>query len=412
MENKFFSDSKLPAFSDEKSFQDFDFDSFSDFNDSGSGNITNNEVSSINVDEYAFQELDLEAKYRSIQTVNPNSFSAYHSPALNSMAPPSLSKAPMHTNTNQVLSKAPQIVVQHTTKPIVVPDQPFYVAVTQFTTTQNIETLVSMIESELSNVVELSYEFTHEKCRWDCVYLCGPTRCKYEFNVYKNGLGSYIVEGNRLCGDSFPFSTMFRALRSKFTDDACSSPKSVLNFQFIPLPEAALELSPSEIEEAVVPILSMVASGMYESQVNAAHIFCDLSLQQDMLEVLCQPRCINALVTLSRVEFNYCNQHALCALANLSHSRSCQEVLLSDESFLRSLMQHCCNGTYNTAEMRRECARLFANLCQAKTSALKFYQVVGQDDVTQWIDSIDDITDSRLHLHAERARQSLLSCLV
>ena len=169
MDNKFNDNSNPSSFSDDKAFQDFEFDSFADFDDSGALNLTNNGVSSINVEEYAFQELDLDAKYRSIQAVNPNSLSAYTTPTLSTMAPPSLSKtssSSMHTNTNQFLTKAPPaIVVKPTTKPVVVPDQPFYVAVTQFTTVHNIEMVISMIEYDLSSVLEVSYEFYHEKCR-------------------------------------------------------------------------------------------------------------------------------------------------------------------------------------------------------------------------------------------------------
>lgn len=402
-------------FSDEKVFQDFEFDSFADFDDSGALNLTNNEVSSINVEEYAFQELDLDAKYRSIQAVNPNSFSAYSAPSLNSMAPPSLSKtslSSLHANTNQLLTKAPiPIVVKTTTTPVVVPEQPFYVAVTQFTTIHDIDMVVSMIDSCLSSVSEVSCQFYHDKCRWECVFLCGSSRCKFEFNVYKNGEGSFIIEGNRLCGDSFPFSTIFRNVRAKFTEEMSSSPTSVMNFQCIPLPEAAFELSFAEMAEAVVPIVAMATSGKCESQVNAAQIFCDLSLQQNMLEVLCQPECVSALVSLCRVEFDFCNQHALCALANLSSSRSCQEILFRDEAFLQHLIVLCSNGTYNTAEMRRECARLLANLCSAKASAIRVLQAVGESDMSRWMDSVNDLQDERLRLHAQRAKHSLHTCL-
>ena len=204
---------------------------------------------------------------------------------------------------------------------------------------------------------------------------------------------------------------MFRNIRMKFTEEKPSSPTSVMNFQFIPLPETVLELTSSEVADAVVPILAMAASGKCESQVNAAQIFCDLSLQQNMSEVLCQSECVNALVSLCRVEFNYCNQHAVCALANLSSSRSCQDVLLQDMTFLQQLLQLCCNGTYNTAEMRRECARLLANLCSAKVSAMKFLEGVGAVKLTQWMDSVAELQDERLRLHAERAKLSLHTCM-
>lgn len=242
------------------------------------------------------------------------------------------------------------------------------------------------------------------------MYLCGPTRCKFEFNVFKSGDGTYVIEGNRLSGEGFPFSTIFRNLRAKFSEGpSCSSPNSVVNFQFIPMPDTMMELSSHEITEAVVPILAMAASGKCESQVNAAQIFCDLSLQQNMGEVLCQADCINALVSLCRMEFDCCNQHAVCALANLSSLRSCQDVLLRDASFLQHLLLLCRDGNYNTAEMRRECARLLANLCSAKANASAFLEAVGVDELAAWLDSVDNIKDDRLRLHASRAKYSIHS---
>lgn len=397
----------------EQTFQDFEFDSyaFDDF----SGSLSNNEVSSINVEEYAFQELDLDAKYRSIQTVNPSQ-SLYSAPALNSMAPPQLSKgsSSSQVNKNQLMSKAPLSVVttKSSSKPVLVPEKPLQLAVTHFSSFHNINTVISMIEYELSKILEVSFEFYHEKCRWECVYLCGATRCKFEFNVYKNGDGSYLIEGNRLCGESFPFSTLYRTLRTSFSDDINSSPKSVTNFQFIPLPESVVELSSEEVMEAVAPVLAMADSGKLESQVTAAQIFCDLSLQQNMNEVLCQQNCISSLVGLTKVEFNYCNQHAVCALANLSSSRSCQEVLLRNDKFLVSLLHLCCLGDFNTAEMRRECARLLANVCSSSSScAAKFVQAVGEEEVSRWCSSVATFTDERLKLHAERASGALRACL-
>ena len=204
---------------------------------------------------------------------------------------------------------------------------------------------------------------------------------------------------------------MFRNVKSKFTGEACSSPKSVINFQCIPLPESSFELSESEIEGAIIPVLAMANSGKCESQVNAAQIFCDLSLQKELVEVLCQKRCIDALVKLVYVDFDYCNQHALCALANLSSSRSCQELLLDNCVFLQKLLQQCCCGCHNTAEMRRECARLLANLCSAKSCAMKLFESVGQDHVCSWMDTVDDLRDERLRVHAKRAKDALRTCI-
>lgn len=409
-------------FSDDVSFQDFEFDSLSDFTDSSLGN---NGVSSINVEEYAFQELDLDAKYRSIQTVNPNVYNAFSSPSLLppsvfSLTPPQFSKAPVSmptsSNDNYFLKgnkPSPILLVQPATKPIYVPEIPIFVAVTQFACFHSIETVITMIESELNNILEVSYEFSHQKCRWEGVYLCGPTRCKFEFNVYKTSNGSYLIEGNRLSGDNISFGAIFRRVRQKFSSDnsVSTSPTSVMDFQHIPLPEVAIELTSQEIASAMVPILAMASSGMCESQVCAAQIFCDLSLQQNMHEIMCGSECVNALVKLMNVDFDYCNQHAICALANLSSSRSCQEILVKNTSFLQQMLQLCSNGSYNTAEMRRECARLLANICSVRTSAMRVVQAVGEDNVVSWLHTVDDLADERLKLHAERAKNALHTCL-
>jgi len=414
-----------PLFSDDVSFQDFEFDSFSDFTDIGGEDrgMTNNGVSSINVEEYAFQELDLDAKYRSIQSINPGAYNTFTpSFPLSSSAPPQLSKAslfvphssPNFANNDQFKSKAtPPVIVVKSNKTVTVPDEPFYIAATQFSTDHSIETVVSMIENEFNNVLEVSFEFFPQKCRWECVYLCGPTRCKFEFNVYRSGTGTFTVEGNRLCGDNVAFSGIFRSLRQKFSSEVtlCTSPTSVMDFQHIPLPEMAVELTSQEIAAAMAPILAMVTSGICESQVCAAQIFCDLSMQQNMHEVMCGSECVNALVSLVRVEFDYCNQHAVCALANLSSSRSCQEILVKDGAFLLQMLQLCSNGSFNTAEMRRECARLLANICSVRTNAMRVVQAVGEDDVTSWLHTVDGLVDERLRLHAERAKNALHTCL-
>lgn len=401
---------------DEKPFQDYEFNSFSEFNDiGGSGvNLNSSAVSSINVEDFAFQELDLDAKYRSIQAVNPHSFSAYHSPALQSTGPPQLSKASSSiaspfVNSTPLASKAPPAIVVTSRRNVVVPDEPFHIAVTQFTCDHDIDRLIDIVEVELSCISEVSFQFFPDKCRWECIYLSGPTRCKFEFNVFKNGCGSHIVEGNRLSGEGFPFNTIYRTVRSKFSADSCSSPNSVINFQYIPLPDAEMlpELTYEEITDAVAPVLVMASSGKYESQVNAAQIFCELSTQQNMIEVLCKEECISALVQLCRVDFDCCNQHAICALANLSSARNCQEVLLRDESFLHHLIQLCRDGGFHTAEMRRECARTLANLSSARANAMTMLQVVDQNEMSQWLDSVDTIKDDRLRLHAGRAKHAL-----
>lgn len=84
---------------------------------------------------------------------------------------------------------------------------------------------------------------------------------------------------------------------------------------------------------------------------------------------------------------------------------------MKNSSFLQQMLQLCSNGSYNTAEMRRECARLLANICSVRTSAMRVVQAVGEDNVVSWLHTVDDLADERLKLHAERAKNALHTCL-
>lgn len=88
------------------------------------------------------------------------------------------------------------------------------------------------------------------------------------------------------------------------------------------------ELQPDEAKQALQSILSMAKSSHLESQIEAAKILCDLSYQQDLHYLLCDTNCIEILIEFMQIEHDYCNQHAICALANLSSSRTCQVSLL------------------------------------------------------------------------------------
>jgi hypothetical protein len=87
------------------------------------------------------------------------------------------------------------------------------------------------------------------------------------------------------------------------------------------------ELQPDEAKEALQSILSMAKSTHLESKIEAAKILCDLSYQQDLHYLLCDTDCIEILIEFMQIEHDSCNQHAICALANLSSSRTCQVCL-------------------------------------------------------------------------------------
>ena len=78
-------------------------------------------------------------------------------------------------------------------------------------------------------------------------------------------------------------------------------------------------------------------------------------------------------------------------------------------SFIPLLLTSVSDGSYESAEMRRECARTFANLCTSHSS--KIVNTVGTSNTSEWLSTIDDMKDERLKLHAERAKHHLMACV-
>jgi hypothetical protein len=193
------------------------------------------------------------------------------------------------------------------------------------------------------------------------------------------------------------------------------------------------ELQPDEAKEALQSILSMAKSTHLESKIEAAKILCDLSYQQDLHYLLCDTDCIEILIEFMQIEHDSCNQHAICALANLSSSRTCQvcplfllllslphppflvrpilllqSSMMKCSSFVPLLFRLVADGPYHTAEMRRECARTFANLCISHGH--KIVHTVGTSCASSWLETVEEMKDERLKLHADRAKNHLMAC--
>ena len=155
----------------------------------------------------------------------------------------------------------------------------------------------------------------------------------------------------------------------------------------------------------------MAKSGKVESQLSASRMICDLSLHDDMQQLLCDSGCLQSLVEdlLPLKNCEWTHQHALIALANLSEAQSCQGAMI-DAGVLPALLALATDGPYQSAEVSRESARILANL--SSCMATKVVHVLGPGAVLNWIGSVDLLRDERLKLHASRAKEFLIVAAV
>lgn len=215
------------------------------------------------------------------------------------------------------------------------------------------------------------------------------------------------------------FRSVFGSVKQEITatPGASRSTSRITSFDFT-LPENSLddmplpmcqELSDPETDKALQPIVDMAKSCQVDAKIEAARILCDISVRKEMHRQMCQAGCVQALVELTTVDHEWCNQHAICALANMSSSRPCQDMLLMTPAFFPALIRLVVDGPHSSAEMRRECARTLANICAG--FGPRVVSAVGVELTKTWVDSVKDMRDSRLKLHAERAKAYLLPVL-
>lgn len=366
--------------------------------------------------DIAFEELDLDAKYRSISTMSHANVQDFNLATRSAPLPKSSVFSVDSIKSKDVPKTSvpvPQIeVVPSNTsgtssRPLTVPPEPFYISPsTHFLTKLNVGDVKARVEVELSSRSGVSFEFFSAKCRWEVVYLVGSSRCKLEINVFKRPSGGFLVEGNRISGDSFAFVSIYKAIHHAFD----SSVELAVSHS-LPVPSFDFDLDSNVVDKSIDDILAMATSGLGEAQVGASQIFCDIFSRDDTAHLMSKyTECISALIDLTQINFESCNQHAYCALANLSSTPSCQKELIQNESFLQSLLELCADGKYDTIEMRRECARLLANISGVEASAQQIVSCAGRSNIASWLSTVDDLKDERLRLHADRAKVSLASC--
>jgi len=392
-----------------------------------------NEISMIPPDAVCFADHGLNSKYKSIAIAGGNSIShpfeesRFHSHDLYvATKPPKLSSEHnrLHSNVNIVRSTA-----ENPTVTLRIPPKPFYVCHTNFLCFLTLFEIIERVEKVFNSIQEVSYQFIQQDCMWEAVYLRGSSYCKLQIHIFKEDDKSSIIEGNRLSGDGFPFRRIYDDIKNElnckydsensacggsasFPTSVCSEESRADSFSMnnysgginTPFFEP---ISDIQAAEAIKPIITMAKSNKIDSQFEASAIMCDLSLHEDMQQIMCDEGCVTVLMELLSCngEFQNCNYHAICALANLSTSVACQELLVSTPLFLTSLLKLVSDGPYYSAELRRESARVLANISERNSSQI--LSAVDNDSMRSWINSVDDIKDERLRTHANRAKLSL-----
>lgn len=284
---------------------------------------------------------------------------------------------------------------------IKVPKKPYLLLPNNLHVNISLGSLLQKIDRFFVDRVDISHEFLSDDCTWNAVSLRGSSYCKFQICIYSDFSSGYIIEMHRLSGCGITCQHLFHEVVDALNGQSCRADDV---FSAVAPLQAVEPLSDEEALAALEPLIEMASEANVEAQLEAARMLCDLSENEGMEFGLLQSGGIQALVSLLARGSEMTRQHAVLALANLSSSQHCQEAII-DAGVLPVLICLATDGPYSSAGMRREGARLLANL--SDRLAARVVAVLGRDMVCKWMAGVDTLTDASLRVHALRARSSL-----
>jgi len=321
------------------------------------------------------------------------------------MMKPTLAREPK-ASASKIFSSALSITVTPAVveKAFVAPEVPFLLMPTHFETELDLETISTRLEKTLFDAPGVSFECDRDNLEWSAVCMRGSLHAKFQYHVYSKTSTVFIVESNKLSGDT----ALFRSLFSTVKTGVLATETVVFDaLQVFAAPASAPALLADNSDQmGLGPILRMARLPYVESQVEASRSICDLSTEENSQVQLCQLGVVAVLRDLLANSASECAQHhAVMTLANLSDNAACQSFV-ADPALLNVLIQLAADGPYQSAELRRLAVYVLANLASRMPG--RVVEALGHQSVSRWVSSVDCIVDPRLRLHATRAKESLI----
>lgn len=307
-----------------------------------------------------------------------------------------------------------------------IPPKPYLVLPCNFVTTNTADVVVSSLEELFENgfasVINyeyidqdttVDYEYVDHECGFNGVFIRGSKYCDFKVRIYQDKQG-LLIEMQRLHKDScgFTFKKIFEAVKTKLTTSTVSpttvTSAELMNNDFSAADFSSADLSTAsqltdeEITSSIKQVLSMMQDPSDQSQLESCKILCDLSEENEIRKQMIDNGCVESLVkVMSKSDKErLVHQHSVFALAQLSECHDCDQALVACGA-IPLLMSLIDNSSYKTAAMRRECARVIANV--AMKNARLICDSVSREEINAWSTRIPLIRDQTIKERSERA---------
>jgi len=274
--------------------------------------------------------------------------------------------------------------------------------------TSTFSKVVSRLNACLLQFSEYDFSpFSQTDYMWQGKYIRGSSSCEIHVFIYQDrDTGRFIVETQRIKGDSKPFLTFHSDFKALVTSTK-KVEKPVNHLQFTPLDHPPV--SDEQFFKGIQPIFVMADAPNIEARLESAKMLCDLFVQnksQLQLEQ-CKQSCVRSLETLLADPFDDVRQHAIMALANLADIPGYEMELIQSSilSVVLSLIDEDevdTGNQFETIQMRRECGRIVSSLTRHfATSVLEY---ISLEELKAKMSFVKDV---RLHGHLKKATENL-----
>ena len=167
------------------------------------------------------------------------------------------------------------------------------------------------------------------------------------------------------------------------------------------------EIEENEMISHIQNIFNMTNNNnKIESIIEAARILCDLTNNNNNLlqQILIDQGCLTIIKNLLFSNNELAQQFAMTSLSNLE-ANLYQHLIIEEQGLLEIILNFCCDGPFQSAEIRRSAIFIFTSICTDFTSQV--LKNLGKNNLYNFINNIDNINDEKIKVHAYRAKESL-----
>lgn len=344
-------------------------------------------------------------------------------------------EAPKHNVLEFAIGKEDVLKSLHSS--VFAPKRPPCLLPCHFRITKSLESILRSIRNLFEEeCTEVDFEFVSHECCFNGVYIRGSRYTDFKLRVYEDSFSSakqddttpsFIVEVQRLQkeSDGYVFKQVFELLK-RVVSSGDSSPVSTTDLPDIhssSISGGMFDISSGELSTCSQPtdeeialsirqVLSMAQEHNENSQLEAVRILCDLSDEPAIWHQMSEAGVVEALsVMIKNQDRLLVRQNSVIALAQLSGHVDCVLKIISSGA-LPTLMKIASNGMYQTACLRREAARVIANVADMRAKETMAYmtsEVNTEFPMDAWEKHIGTLTDPRVKERCERALSKMKS---